>query len=53
MEGLALPYVPHLVAILHSQLKSMRPRACYAWHAACIFHSGLFCEFDAALPNGT
>ena len=45
MVGHAQPSVAHLVAILHSQLRSMRPLACYAWHAACIFSTGPFCEW--------
>ena len=49
----AQPSLAHLVAILHSQLRSMRPRACYAWHAACIFPSGPFCKCPAVVPNGT
>ena len=40
MVGRALPCLAHLVAILHSQLRSMRP-------------NGPFCECPAVAHNGT
>ena len=52
MVGHAEPSLAHLVAILHSQLRSIRPRACYAWQAACIFPAGPIANAPPLHPTG-